>query len=99
MPANSVKHIDLSRWTGDSSENGTDECAVDLTDDTLVEQKEEKGKADTGQDAKREKEVAESKPKRPEEPAPAESSRSCPRRKGVRETEANRYRGGKGEDV
>ncbi|MCJ1392644.1 hypothetical protein MMC18_005514 [Xylographa bjoerkii] len=76
--ASAKKHVDLSRWTGDSTENGVDVSATASTEKELVEQKVEEGKGDTGEGKKTEKKekkkVAESEPTPPPNPMPATPS-------------------------
>ncbi|MCJ1405608.1 hypothetical protein MMC11_008836 [Xylographa trunciseda] len=66
-----MKKIDLSCWTGDSSENGTDECATEQNDHAPVQQKEEIEIGDVGEEETTKKEVGDSEPTPPSNPMPA----------------------------
>ena len=86
------KHVDLSPWTGDSSENGTDEVETPNEKEPTKKKGEEVEK-NTGGEGETTKKTKKSEPTPPSNPMPATPSRPFPRRKGVTETKADGDRG------
>ncbi|MCJ1379004.1 hypothetical protein MMC17_002103 [Xylographa soralifera] len=87
--ASTKKQVALSLWTGDSSENGVDECVETPNEKEPTQEKCKEAEPITGGEGETEKKAAKSEPTPPINPMPATPSRPFPRRKGIRETKTD----------
>ncbi|MCJ1438617.1 hypothetical protein MMC27_008007 [Xylographa pallens] len=99
-------HVDLGRWTGDSSENGVDKSVETPNEEEPTKQKDKETEQKIGGEVETEKKDAEAEPTPPPTPPPsppstppptnpmrATPSRPFPRRKCITETKADGDRG------
>ncbi|MCJ1291760.1 hypothetical protein MMC34_003305 [Xylographa carneopallida] len=84
-----ARHIDLSRWTGDSFENGTDDSIDPPNKNEPREQKEKEVEQNAEEKGKTEKKSAESEPSPPSNPFSATPTRPLPQQRESTEAKSD----------